>query len=54
MNKERITFGITYDDRNNEVYVFGGEDNFNVINRSEKYSVKKDEWTDIKSMPTLR
>lgn len=45
MNQKRSQFGITYDDTNKEVYVFGGDDGDAVLNHCEKYSVDNDEWT---------
>lgn len=50
MNQKRHKFGITYDDYNKEVYVFGGEDNEDVINHCEKYCVSKDKWTQLEPM----
>lgn len=49
MGVGRSDFGITYDDLNIEVYVFGGvgED---ALSECEKYSVKNDQWTKLRSM----
>lgn len=49
MNKKRINFGITYDDKKKEVYVFGGKSG-GYLNNCEKYSIDKDVWTELKPM----
>lgn len=49
MNHERLNFGITNDEKNKEVYVFGGYDG-TVIDHCEKYSVEKDEWIELEPM----
>lgn len=49
MNQKRENFGITYDNTNREVYVFGGYYN-GFLSHSEKYSVELDEWTELAPM----
>ena len=41
MNQSRCDFGICYDDKLGEVYVFGGY-NGSAIEHCEKYNVEKD------------
>ena len=47
MNQERGYFGITYDSVRKEVYVLGGNNRKQYLNQCEKYSIEKDEWTEI-------
>jgi len=49
MNQKRDDFGICCDSLNKIVYVFGGKTD-DAINHCEKYSVVKDEWTEMKAM----
>jgi len=55
MNQKRDQFGITYDDKKKEVYVFGGKDGmYGAIDHSEKYSIENDEWTELEPMPKAK
>ena len=44
---DRESFGITYDPKRKEVFVFGGY-NGGVLENCEKYSIAKNEWTELK------
>jgi len=46
MNHKRYGFGITYNSKDKEVYVFGGD----FVNHCEKYLVEIDEWVLIEPM----
>lgn len=49
MIQKRMNFGIVFDDKNKNVYVFGGYgDDF--LDKNEKYSVEKNEWTELTPM----
>ena len=50
MNQARLYFGITYDETNKEVYVFGGNTEGHDLRHSEKYSVERNEWTVLRQM----
>lgn len=50
MNKQRDDFGITYDDKSKQVYVFGGYNNYEDLEYCEKYFVEYDLWTELKPM----
>lgn len=50
MFQERYSFGITYDEKNKEVYVFGGANGYDTLNHCEKYSLEKNEWTVLEPM----
>lgn len=51
MNQVRNDFGMTYDDKNRQVYVFGGYDG-SYLDHVERYSVDKNEWTVLSPMNT--
>lgn len=51
MNNERIDFGITYDNKRQNIYVFGGLDGIDEMDICEKYSIEDDEWTVMSTMP---
>lgn len=53
MHHVRQIFGIAYDSKRRNIYVFGGSINRNVgyaLNECEKYSVSKNVWTQIRPM----
>lgn len=51
MGQKRFGFGITYDEKNREVYVFGGVDVHGRVHKQcEKYSIEKDAWTELEPM----
>ena len=49
MNQERKIFAIAYDNKNKDIFVFGGYANVN-LKRCEKYSIINNEWTQIASL----
>jgi len=53
MNKERKHFGITYNDKEKEIYVFGGcvgQENTQPIKTCGKFLVDKNQWKKMVSM----
>ena len=53
MHNVRQIFGITYDSKRKNIYVFGGSVNRNIgyaLNVCEKYNVAKNVWTQIRPM----
>lgn len=50
MHHERGFFGIAYDNKQDYIYVLGGENGIKKINTCEKYSIQNDKWTFIKPM----
>ena len=54
MNQQRSNHSITYDDKKQNIYVFGGNDGDNNISHCEKYSVKFDKWTIISPMSNIK
>lgn len=49
MNEKRDGFGIVYDSKRKDIYVFGGLHK-SFLNHCEKYSIENDKWTNISPM----